>query len=154
MLNRIHLIVWCLAAAILSFVILEYWNSNNAKSFQKFERLWQEDVALLEQSGKLPAGWFDVAEIVVIGGTPESKDWLKRIKTPLKLKSGGNFKLEVLVVVWEENRKKGILIQYDLVNKESGNNDWELARTLIIPPKQRANLTLDAVIKLLGSSNL
>ncbi|MGZ3721911.1 MAG: hypothetical protein ACXVA9_03200, partial [Bdellovibrionales bacterium] len=96
------------------------------------------DVEQLEASGKLPKEWSDVSLIEVIGGTPETKDWLGRIYVPLKSKKGGHYKLEVLVVVWEEEGKRGTLVQYNLVDLKTQNNIYELGRTFILSkPKSK-----------------
>jgi len=132
MLQRFHLLIWCLAVAVLAYVALDFWSTKNARPHKKFERLWAEDVELLEKSKKLPPPWFKVREIKLIGGTPETKAWLKRIQVPLRTNADGTHNLEVILVVWDESGKKGVMIQYDLVDINSGENVWELGRTLIV----------------------
>jgi len=132
MARRLHLLFLCLAAGVLAYVVLDYWDARNAPLFKRFERQWREDVEDLEASKKLPAGWHDVKDLEIFGGTPETKEWLARIKVPLTTKKDGKHKLEVLVVAWEENGIRGALVQYDLVELKSKNNIWELGRTLIL----------------------
>lgn len=130
--RRVYLLLWCLAIGLIAYVTLDFWHGRNAPLYKKLERQWFEDVDLLEESGKLPQPWYDVKEVELIGGTPETRNLLKRIKIPVGVKNqGGTYKLEVLVVVWEEEGKRGTMIQYNLVDLKSGNTVWELGRTLI-----------------------
>lgn len=124
---------------ITAYVCLDFWSSRNAPLYKRFERQWAEDVDELEASGKLPAAWFDVGHLELYGGNPESKEWLQRIHVPLKTKKDGHYSLEVLVVAWEEDGKRGTLVQYDLVDLKSGNNVWELGRTFILSRPPLAN---------------
>jgi hypothetical protein len=132
MLQKFHLLFWCLAIGIIAYVCLDFWSMRNAPLPMRLERQWRDDVEQLEASKKLPPGWFDVKDIEVYGGSPETKDWLKQIQVPLSTKKDGHFKLDVLVVAWEEEGKRGTMVQYDLVDLKSGNNIWELGRTLIL----------------------
>ncbi len=131
--KRAYLILWCAAVAILAYLILDYWNARNATPLVKFERQWAEDVAQLEASKKLPKPWFDVREVELFGGTPESRGWLKEMKIPVAQKNpDGQHKLEVLIVPWEEDGKTGVMIQYNLTELKSKNMIYELGRTLIL----------------------
>lgn len=141
------MLLWCLALALISYVTLDFWHTRNAPLYKKLERQWAEDVELLEDSGKLPQPWFDVKEIELVGGTPETRNWLKRIKIPVTVKNDvGTYKLEVLVVVWEEEGKRGTMVQYNLVELKSGNTIWELGRTLILS-RPDALTSLKALVK-------
>ena len=136
--KRVPLLLLCLAIGLTSFVMLDFWSVRNAPLYKRLERQWAEDVEKLEDSKKLPKEWYDVREIEVIGGTPETKDWLGRIHVPLTPKKDGHYKLEVLVVVWEEDGKRGTLVQYDLIDPKTGNNFWERGRTFILSkPKNK-----------------
>jgi len=131
--KRAYLMFWCLAVAVLAYVLLDFWLSRNAPLYKRFERQWAEDVASLEASPKLPKPWFDVREVELIPGTPESKSWLRSVKIPLGQKNpNGQHKLEVLIVPWEEEGKAGVMIQYNLVNLKTNNMIFELGRTLIL----------------------
>ncbi|NJL24287.1 MAG: hypothetical protein HC902_03315 [Calothrix sp. SM1_5_4] len=139
--NRLHLLMWCAAIGILAYVTLDFWSSRNAPLYRKFERSWRADVNLLEASRKLPAAWFDVKEIELTPGTPETKAWLQRMQIPLQVKkTDGNHKLEILVVAWEEEGKRGALVQYHLVNIESGNTVWGLGRTYVLSHPRKNGL--------------
>lgn len=138
--KRLHLLFWCVAVGVLSYIVLDLWSTRNAPLFRKLETQWAEDVKLLESSKNLPQGWFDVKEVEVFGGTPETKAVLRKIKIPVGVKKeNGDHKLEVLVVVWEEEGKRGALIQYNLVNLKTGNMIKEIGRTLILSKPRDPN---------------
>lgn len=131
--KKAYLIAWCAAVAIMAYVFLDFWIGRNAPNFKKFERQWADDVAQLEASPKLPKPWFDVSEVEVFGGTPESKGWLRQIQIPVVQKNpNGQHKLEVLIVPWQEGGESGVMIQYNLVNLKTKNMIYELGRTLIL----------------------
>ena len=131
--KRIYLLFWCASIAIFAYVLLDFWNSRNAPLYKRFERQWADDVHSLEASPKLPKPWFDVREVEIFGGTPESKKWLRQIKIPVgQKKANGEHKLEVLIVPWVEEGKTGVMIQYNLVHLKSQNMIFELGRTLIL----------------------
>ncbi len=136
--RRLSLVLWCASAGLFAFVMLDFWSERNSPLYKKLESQWSEDVETLERSGKMPAAWFDVSEIELFGGTPETKGWLKRIEVPVRPnKEKGRHKLEVLVVVWEEEGKHGALIQYNLVDLKSQNMIFELGRTLILSENEK-----------------
>ena len=131
--KRAALLLFCISVATLAFVVLDVWSSRNAPLFKKLESRWTEDVQLLESSRKLPKGWEDIGEIELVGGNPETKAMLRKIKVPLSIKKkDGQHKLEVLVVVWEADGKRGALTQYNLVDLKTKNMVAELARTLML----------------------
>jgi len=133
LLRKAHLIFWCIAVALLAYLVLDFWARRNAPLHRKLERLWQEDVTLLEESGKLPQPWFDVKEVEIFGGTPETKSILKRIHIPVAPKNlNGAYKLETLVIVWEEEGIRGATIQYNLVDIKTQNMIKEIGRTLTL----------------------
>jgi hypothetical protein len=132
MIRKLPVILWCFAFGITSFVLLDYWSQRNAPLAKRFESLWREDVEQLEASKKLPAPWNDIRDLEVFAGTSETREWLNLITVPLHSKKDGHFRLEVLLVAWEEDGKRGVLVQYDLVDLKTKNNIWELGRTLIL----------------------
>jgi hypothetical protein len=132
MTQRLHFIFWGAAVSLLAYACFEHWSQKNMPLYARLERQWQEDVTILEASQKLPTAWFDVRDLEVIGGTPETRDWLKRIRVPLTTHKEGKYGMEVLVVAWEESGKRGTLIQYNLTDLKSKNGIWELGRTLIL----------------------
>lgn len=133
--RRLYLLFWCVATGLIAFIALDYWSAHTASLPRQFERQWNDDVESLEQSQKLPKGWFEVSQVEIHGGTPESRQWLKLVQAPIAAKSkDGQYKLEVLVVVWEEEGQRGVLVQYNLVHLPSQNMVWELGRTFLLAP--------------------
>lgn len=130
--QKLHLLIWCAAVGIAAFACLNYYSQARAPLYKKFEQQWLQDVQDLEASKRLPKPWFEVKNLEVVGGTPETKEWLSRIKVPLKINPDGGHHLDVLVVAWEEEGKRGALVQYNLVDLKTRNNIWELGRTFIL----------------------
>jgi hypothetical protein len=139
--KNIHILIWCAAAAILAIVAMDVWDQQTAPIYKRLERQWHDDIRELEDSKKLPAAWFDVGQIEIVGGTNETKDWLKHIQSPLTPKANGHYKLDVLLVGWEETGKRGAMIQYNLEDLGTKNTIWELGRTLILSPQPNPSLS-------------
>ncbi len=97
---------------------------------QKIESLWKQDLELLVRNRKLPKEWIDVSEVKVNPLGESAKNLLKDIQVPISTKPNGAYTLEVSVDDWEENGKKGVMIQYQLFDNKSQNLVWELGRTL------------------------
>lgn len=130
--KRISFLLLCLSVGLAAFVCLDFYRRQKSPLFKRLESQWAADVRGLESSGKLPESWKQVKEIEVIGGTPETKAWLKRMQIPLKANPEGTNKMEVLVVVWEEAGKRGAMIQYNIEDIKTRNNLLEIGRTLIL----------------------
>lgn len=131
--KRTALLLICAAAGLLSFVMLDLWSSRNAPIFKRLEQKWSEDVELLESSNQLPKGWNEIGEVTLFGGNPETKALLRKIDVPIRpKKKDGAFKLDVLVVVWEAEGKRGALIQYNLIDLKTKNMVAEVARTIML----------------------
>lgn len=137
--QRLPSLLLCLAFGITAFVLLDFWSSRNAPLWERLERQWSNDVDNLEASKKLPKEWYDVGQVEVVGGTPETKEWLARIHVPVRPKTNGKNKLDVLVVVWEEEGKRGAMVQYNLLDGKTGNNILELGRTFILSKPKPKN---------------
>lgn len=130
--RKISLLAFGMAIALVAYVFLDHYSRRRLSLPRRLERQWTADVADLEASGKLPAAWREVGEIKIIGGTAETRDWLDRIHPPLTSRAGGKNRMEVLVVVWEENGKRGALVQYNIEDLKTGNTLSEIGRTLIL----------------------
>lgn len=124
------------ALATLAYLLLGTYSVRNAPDWKMLERRWAADVHLLEASGKLPPEWSHVKELEFIGGTPETRAWLKLMKAPLRTNPRGTFRMDVLVVAWREGARRGALIQYDIEDLKTKNMVREIGRTLILstPP--------------------
>ena len=89
-------------------------------------------MAALKASNKLPAGWNSIKEIQLIPATDKAKLWLKSMHVPILLKSDGAYKLEVLMISWDEGQDVGAIVQYNLVELKTNNMVWELGRTFVL----------------------
>jgi hypothetical protein len=132
MVRRLALLILCAATGVLAFACLNYWSVKHAPLFRRVQWQWNDDIARLEASHKLPPSWNDVKEIKIIGGTPETKALLPRLEVPLKANPEGHFGMEILLVLWEESGKRGILIQYNIEDLKTKNTVAEIGRTLIL----------------------
>lgn len=117
------LIVGGIAASTLK---ADYWILSPK---EKFIRSWQEDLALLKKSGKIPAGFDHIREIEVRSDNSPARDWLDDLKRKIPTEPTGTYKLSVMVIHWIEENRYGAIIQYNLVDTKSGNTVWELSRT-------------------------
>lgn len=130
--RKLSLLSFGVAIGLVAFVLLDHYSRLRLPLPKRFERQWAADVTELEASGKLPAAWSEVGEIKIIGGTRETRDWLDHVKSPLKPNPQGRHRMEVLVVIWEENGKRGALVQYNIEDGKTGNTLSEIGRTLIL----------------------
>lgn len=99
---------------------------------ERLEFLWRQDIEILREAKKLPSGFDDIKEIVLIPATDNAKTWMKEIHVPLRVKTTGKHKMEVLLLSFEEENVLGAIIQYNLVELESENMIWELGRTFVL----------------------
>lgn len=132
MLKRISALLLLVAFGVAAFILLDTWRYENLSSINKLQRLWVEDLQSMGESHRLPAGWNSIREIELNPGALQSADWLKKLKVPVSVRTDGEFKLQVLLVPWEEDGKEGVTVQYDLVNLKSSNTVWETNRTFIL----------------------
>lgn len=95
----------------------------------QLQSLWEDDLKLLRSHKKLHKDWEKIKEVEMIGGTPTAKKWVQSLKSPLKTNPKGLYKLEVLVLSWNDQKAEGAIVQYDLIDMKSGNLVWELGRT-------------------------
>lgn len=88
----------------------------------------------MQEKHQLPEQWNSVREVELVPGDDLSKEWLKHLQVPIVLKKDGGFRLQVMLVPWEEDGKHGALMQYDMEDLSSPNHNtvWELSRTFIL----------------------
>jgi hypothetical protein len=122
---------------------LPYLKFATGSPAQRLEYLWQRDIETLREAKKLPPGFDDIKEIVLIPATDNAKTWIKEIKVPLQVKTEGKHKMEVLMLSFEEEHVLGAIVQYNLVELKSENMIWELGRTFVLegdPDLEKLNL--------------
>lgn len=96
------------------------------------------DLENLEKTGHLHKNFRQASELKIIFGSEKTEKFFQRVELPLMLEkinqkkaedtrlTSQEFLLEVFVDLLEEG---GVILQYDLVDKKSGNTIWELSRT-------------------------
>ncbi|HEX4924591.1 MAG TPA: hypothetical protein VFV50_10910 [Bdellovibrionales bacterium] len=99
---------------------------------ETFHALWREDLRQLQASGKLPKGWNHLRMVEFTGLGKDSWAWIENRKPEIAIDPEGDYKLEILVDLFEDEEGKAALIEYHLVDLKSENKIWELGRTLQI----------------------
>lgn len=102
------------------------------KKNEKIETLWKQDLELLVRTGSLPKQWTQISEIRLFPLSESTKKLVKEIKMPFRQHPEGDYLLEISLDDWQENQDYGIVVQYNLINKTTGNTIWELGRTIIL----------------------
>ncbi|MCB0357139.1 MAG: hypothetical protein KDD40_09035 [Bdellovibrionales bacterium] len=112
-------------------IVFDYYSFHVAPIEYKFQTLWAKDMEVLEKEHKLPKNWDEISEIKYTLPTDNVKKWLKSITAPVVLKKSGSHRLDITITDWEENNKTGIVVQYQLIDKTSGDLVSEFGRTFI-----------------------
>lgn len=130
----ITVFVFGLIAIMATYEDLIPFYSDNQN--EKVEVLWKQDMELLVKSNSLPKQFVEISEIVLYPLSQGTKKLIENISIPITKKETGKFKLEITLDDWKDiegaKTEHGIMIQYNLINKESGNTVWELGRTLVL----------------------
>lgn len=121
-----------LALAIAGYVVFGIIKYQNSSLSERLLTLWQEDLVNLTHAHKLPHGWTSIRDVVVYSGTEKAKAWAKDIKIPVIKNPSGSYRLEVLLLSWEDGATTGAIVQYNLIELKSGEMVWELGRTYIL----------------------
>jgi hypothetical protein len=125
-----------LLAAISSLIYLaaNLGLSFQAKTSQKLERVWQEDLHNLAQAKKLPSFWFEIRSVEKVAAQEDStaEDWALNVSTPIEINLNGKYKLEILFLSQNENGVTRAVIQHHIIHIPTGNSVWELGRTYIL----------------------
>lgn len=128
--KSLGLVIFVLGILGATYFAIE--NTKNVSAFHEeaFKALWAEDIKKLEQSGKLPTGWYDLNNVEINVTSPNLKPWLEKYSPDFGVKPTGKFKLHIFLDDFQEDRKTGIIIQYSLIDLTSQDTVWELGRTL------------------------
>ena len=117
------LLVGAVAATVFK---ADYWILSPR---EKFLRSWEEDIALLRKSQKLPPGWDHIRLVEVKSDNSPARDWVDDLKKRVPTDPTGTYKLSVMTIHWLEENRYGAIVQYNIVDLKSGNTIWELSRT-------------------------
>lgn len=132
LLSLIFLVISFTCLAYFGKEVYEILRLQDAGDAEKLYILWERDLQTLQEQNKLHPGWSQIREVVLIGGTPTTKKWLKEIGSPVRINPKGDHRLEVLVLNWTDEGREGAVVQYNLVNLKTGNMIWELGRTFTL----------------------
>ncbi|MGE4133829.1 MAG: hypothetical protein AB7F86_19480 [Bdellovibrionales bacterium] len=124
---------------VFSFVLLDHWCYKTAPDHQKFEKMWSEDIQILQQDPKVKALWPKIRDVQIKWGFGDAEAWQNKIKVPLKSNPRGSYDLDLLIIAWEENGVRGVLVQYDFVDGKTKNLITEISRTLILSNEHSKN---------------
>ncbi len=143
--RTIGIIISFAGLGLALFFGAQYFKFSTAAPAQKLEMLWEQDVQKLRAANKLPKGFDDLKEVELITPTDNAKLWIKQLQVPLKVLEKGQYKMEVLLMSFEEdNGVIGAIVQYNLVDLKTNNMIWELGRTFVLagdPDIEKLNLT-------------
>ncbi|MCC7403025.1 MAG: hypothetical protein IT288_01385 [Bdellovibrionales bacterium] len=127
---------------ILLIVFALGWTADSILTQYQFARLsprdrlqylWNRDFAALQRANSVPPGWYHLKEIVYLGGDPMAKLWINEgLRSPHPIAESGSYRLDVMVLTFEEDNQLGAIIQYNLVNLKTSNMEWERGRTFIL----------------------
>jgi hypothetical protein len=97
---------------------------------EQISELWQKDFSNLKKilaNNKLID---KIKEIKLVGSDEETQKWVEAgIRAPIDTVPNGTIKLEVLVIQWSSDSKRGFILQQTFIDLVSGNTLFELGRT-------------------------
>ncbi|MBX7231728.1 MAG: hypothetical protein K1X29_06545 [Bdellovibrionales bacterium] len=125
-------ILFFIGVVISLYAGKKYLQLEQSSPSQRLQILWDQDVATLIKKNKIHRGWYNLKEVIVIPTSPQTREMIKNLTPPVKTSARGQYKLEILILNWEEGKTHGIIIQYNLVHIKSQNMVWELSRNFII----------------------
>lgn len=131
----LSLLFLCAGMGLVSNLVYERWQFQKLSAMKKLQQLWAEDLQVMAETSQLPKEWSSIREIELTPGSEDAMDWLKALRVPVEVdKEHGKYKLQVMLVLWEDEGKQGALMQYDLVDLDSGNDNtvWETNRTFLL----------------------
>jgi hypothetical protein len=108
------------------------WELHKEHHLEDVDRLknsWNADMARLAKGGHLHKGLLNLKTYEYFAATEIEKDWVKDLRVPFELKSDGSYQLEVLFISQEDEGRRAVVVQMDLVDINTNNLIWELGRT-------------------------
>jgi hypothetical protein len=126
------LILLVLGLGVSAWIGNESFTNNSANESEVFLRIWNEDLARLQQSKKLPLGWGSLRMVEYSALDQEVWPWIEHRKPNINIDPEGKFKLEILIDVWDDEEGKAALVEYHLIELSTENKVWELGRTFQI----------------------
>ena len=136
----ISILCLLMSLSLCSFLLMEYYRFENATHAEKLQRMWEEDVSLLTSLKKLPASWGSLKEIKYSATSKEDFQLVQKLTSPIRLNKDGKFRMNILLLSWEDGNEKGYVFQYDIFNIKTKNLVWELGRTFVLEQKPKLAL--------------
>ncbi len=127
------IILITLGVMILIIFSLKLWTFENLSGVNRLQWLWQSDLEELKSKGRLPKEFDLVREVEIQVSSEKTREWSKILTAPGRINPKGSYRLEVLLVDWNDAEDgEGALIQHNLVDIQSQNMIWELNRNYVI----------------------
>lgn len=128
----------------LSLTLPDLWRQirfSRATPAEQLQWAWEDDLIDLNQRRLLPKEWKDIREIQLIPTDDFTKASLHQLETPITLNEKGQFRLEILMVSWQEAQQSGVIFQYNLTNMKTKNQIWEMGRTFTLMLNKKTQQT-------------
>jgi hypothetical protein len=95
-----------------------------------FSKKFEADVDFMLQNGHLPKVWNSIREVKFVATSKSAATWLAESKPTIAIIKDGKYILEYVLIDDSEPEKQDTiaLVQMSLIEVDSGNKIWELAR--------------------------
>jgi hypothetical protein len=92
----------------------------------RLESLWAQDLSEIKK--QVPE-FANIGELSIEGSDDLSKTWIKELKAPIKPITGGELKVEVLLILNDPPSPSHAVIIHHFTNRNSNNSVLEISRT-------------------------
>jgi hypothetical protein len=95
-----------------------------------FAKKFETDIEFMQQIGHLPQMWTSLKEVKFVTTSKGAENWLSQARPQISTTPDGKYILEyVLIDDSEPEKQKTVaMVQMSIMEAESGNKIWELAR--------------------------
>jgi len=118
--------------ALGAYTLYEKMQPRGAMTVENFRVVWERDLAFLKEKSRLHEGFENLKMVEFTSSDDQVRGWIEIYKPDFGIQSTGMYKLEVLLDTWNDEKEKGVIVQYHLVNLTTGDTIWELGRTLTL----------------------
>ena len=120
-----------------------YFNGQGLSHPEQLAQAWERDLSRLQGAQALPPQWESLKSLEWNPATPVAQTWLTHMEdlnilppSLPQLSSEGCCHLRLLLIGWDDEVQAGAIIQYSLIDLDSGNLLWELGRTFVLQERQ------------------
>ena len=97
----------------------------------KWAQAWRSELEKTDM--ELPKQWARVGSIALYPTDWKHKFWLQWVKAPISINPKGDYHLDILILSWDENNQRFVVLQYNLRERDGRQNMiWEGGQTLQI----------------------